>query len=262
MMKAVEITKAERIYKNLLLSYDEYEEFEWAMVERKFPARPIETEKLEGWAMFELDKVDAAKGGAPRAHVDALRLLAVFLAHWDNKSKNQRLVCLSQEDWKDGERCEQPFLLLQDVGATFGPSKVDLEEWKAATIWEDRATCRASMADLPYDGATFAPVHISEAGRRQLAGMLARLSDPQVTDLFAAATLRSARRPVQSPQRDRGLGRRLQGEGPRDHRGAAVPCDDVGIRYQVPGCPALFAAHVQAAETQRHREDFFRWTTL
>ena len=136
--------------------------------------------------MFELDKVDAAKGGAPRGHVDALRLLAVFLAHWDNKSKNQRLVCLSQEDWKDGERCEQPFLLLQDVGATFGPSKVDLEEWKAAKIWEDRATCRASMADLPYDGATFAPVHISEAGRRQLAGMLARLSDPQVTDLFTA----------------------------------------------------------------------------
>src|SRR5204863_3831455 len=70
--------------------YDEgYTDFEWAGVERKFPARSIRTDAGEGWSWWEL------KGSrAPRADVDALRLLAVFLAHWDNKSKNQRLVCL------------------------------------------------------------------------------------------------------------------------------------------------------------------------
>ena len=32
---------------------------------------------------------------APRADIDALRLLAVFLAHWDNESENRRLAVLT-----------------------------------------------------------------------------------------------------------------------------------------------------------------------
>jgi hypothetical protein len=186
-MKAVEITQAEALYKKMMLSYDDYEEFAWAAVERKFPGRPVETEKLAGWAMFELDKVSAAKGGAPRAHVDAMRLFAVFVAHWDNKSDNQRLVCLSQEDWDKGQRCERPFMLLQDVGATFGPSKVDLEEWKKAPIWEDRANCLTSMRELPFNGATYGQATITEAGRRFLGEKLAKLSDRQLTDLFTTS---------------------------------------------------------------------------
>jgi hypothetical protein len=186
-MKAIEITQAEKIYKSLMLSYDEIEEFSWAAVERKFDGREIESDNVEGWGMFELEKVDPAKGGAPRAHVDALRLLAVFLAHWDNKPENQRLVCVSQNDWDDGERCDEPFLLLQDVGSTFGPTKVDLEEWEQAPIWEDRAACVTSMRDLPFNGATFGQARISDEGRRFLASMLTRLSDRQLTDLFRAA---------------------------------------------------------------------------
>ena len=105
------------------------------------PARAIETEALEGWAFHELDQIDEAKGGAPRAHVDALRLMAVFIAHWDNKSENQRLVCLSQQDWPEGRRCEKPFAMLQDVGGAFGPRKVDLGGWQSAPIWGNRETC-------------------------------------------------------------------------------------------------------------------------
>jgi hypothetical protein len=186
-MKAVEIARAEALYKKMMLSYDNYEEFAWAALERRFEGRPIETQKLAGWAMFELDKVMEAKGGAPRAHVDALRLFAVFVAHWDNKSDNQRLVCLSQNDWDKGERCERPFLLLQDVGATFGPSKVDLDAWKKAPIWEDRGTCRTSMQHLPFNGATYGHALISEAGRRFLADKLTKLSDRQLVDLFATS---------------------------------------------------------------------------
>jgi hypothetical protein len=186
-MKAVEITQAQQIYKRLMLSYDDFEEFAWAAVERKYDGREIETEQIEGWGMFELDKVDPARGGAPRAQVDALRLLAVFLAHWDNKTENQRLVCVSQDDWKKGERCEKPFLLLQDVGSTFGPTKVDLEKWQQAPIWEDRVSCLTSMRELPFNGATFGQARISDEGRRFLAGMLTRFTDRQLTDLFSTS---------------------------------------------------------------------------
>ena len=93
--------------------------------------------------------MDAAKGGAPRAHVDALRLLSVFLAHWDNKSENQRLVCLSEKDWPDGGTCRAPLAMLQDIGAAFGPKKVDLEGWTKAPIWANRAASAGRNARAP-----------------------------------------------------------------------------------------------------------------
>jgi hypothetical protein len=184
-MTTLRLTRAERVYPRFI-DYSEYEEFEWVALERKYPGRPIETDAGEGWALFELDGVDPQKGGAPRAHVDALRLMAVFLAHWDNKAENQRLVCDARE-WPEGTVCPEPFLLLQDVGATFGPSKINLPKWAAAPIWEDRATCVATMRGLPYDGATFRPARISESGRRLTADLLSQLSDSQLADLFAGA---------------------------------------------------------------------------
>jgi hypothetical protein len=139
MMKAVEITKAEGLYKQVV-NFADYEDFDWVGLERKFNAWPVETETLEGWSFFELDVIEPDQGGAPRAHVDALRLIALLLAHWDNKSENQRLVCLSRE-WPEGSACTQPFLVLQDVGATFGPAKLDFAAWEQAPIWEDRSRC-------------------------------------------------------------------------------------------------------------------------
>ena len=164
-----------------------YQDFGWAAVERKHPGRSIETEDLEGWSFFELDVIDPKKGGAPRAHVDALRHRAVFLAHWDNKSENQRLVCLSQKDWPEGGACQRPFALMQDVGSAWGPRKVDLEAWTQSPVWSDRPTCTTSMDHLPYHGATFKPVKISEAGRRHLGNLLSQFSDEQLRDLFKSA---------------------------------------------------------------------------
>lgn len=185
-MKAVDFIKAEGFYSKLV-NYDTFEDFEWALVERKHAARPIGTEKIEGWAFHELDQIDEARGGAPRAHVDALRLLAVFIAHWDNKPENQRLVCLSQEDWPEGGRCEKPFAMLQDLGGDFGPRKVDLGGWQAAPIWGDRDTCLATMQSLPYEGATFESVQVTEAGRRHLASLLGQLTERQIENLFEGA---------------------------------------------------------------------------
>jgi hypothetical protein len=184
-LKILEATRTRSLYEHAV-DEREYEEFAWVSIERKFDAPEIESASQKGWSFFELDAVDAAKGGAPRAHVDGLRLLAVFLAHWDNKADNQRLVCLS-EGWLEGTPCSKPFLMLQDVGSTFGPHKVDLEHWENAGLWEDRSTCTVSMQHMPYNGATFGSARISERGRRFLAGLLGALSDRQLTDLFSGA---------------------------------------------------------------------------
>jgi hypothetical protein len=169
------------------MNKESFKDFEWVAVERKHYGRPIETEQLEGWAFFELELIDEKKGGAPRAHVDALRLLSAMIGHWDNKSENQRLVCLSEKDWPDNGRCSRPMAMLQDVGSSFGPRKVDLPKWEKALLWSDRASCTATLDDFPYDGATFKPVKITDAGRKHLAALLGQLTDEQIAALFRGA---------------------------------------------------------------------------
>ena len=101
--KVVGATGTSPLYEHAL-DYDDYHDFEWVALERKLDARPIETERVRGLVVPRARRIEPRRGGAPRAHVDALRLLAVFLAHWDNKSENQRLVCLERE-WPEGTPC-------------------------------------------------------------------------------------------------------------------------------------------------------------
>ena len=197
---------------------DGYTDFEWVSVEHKFPAPAIETSTVSGWEWRELDTVDA-----PRAEVDAFRLIAAFLAHWDNKSENQRLVCLdglprhsAQGDGgsrrhaapretdlsrrsaeretdlsrRSAEReggCERPLALIQDLGASFGPPKVNLARWRDLPVWYDRVTCTLSMRALPFDGATFEDLRISEEGRALAATRLLSISQAEIERLFADA---------------------------------------------------------------------------
>jgi hypothetical protein len=182
---AVQIVRAGDAYENVL-DYRDFHDFEWVALERKYDAWPIEAGTQEGWSFPELDLVDAARGGAPRAHVDALRLTSVFLAHWDNKAENQRLVCDGRQ-WPQGTPCATPLLLLQDLGATFGPRKVSLRRWRVSNIWADRALCLITMRQMPYSGATFQDVRVGEPGRRLTARMLARLTDADIADLFRSA---------------------------------------------------------------------------
>ncbi|HET7218378.1 MAG TPA: hypothetical protein VFJ02_10030, partial [Vicinamibacterales bacterium] len=67
--------------------------FEPAVIERRLDGRKIQAVENQGWAWYELGRIDATQGGSERREVDALRLMAVILAHWDNKAENQRLVC-------------------------------------------------------------------------------------------------------------------------------------------------------------------------
>ncbi len=159
---------------------DESVVFNDVIIERPRKGRRIETKTIEGWKWRELVKVDPAAGGASRAQVDALRLMAVFLAHWDNKSDNQRLIC-SDDD------CTHPLAMVHDLGGTFGPFKVELKGWANRRIWADATTCTVSMRGLPYDGSTFDDVRISEEGRIFLATRLNKLSNDQIRRLFISA---------------------------------------------------------------------------
>lgn len=158
-------------------------DFDTAVIERRIEGRKIEGTQDQGWAWYELDKVDAAQGGSPLAQLDALRLLAVVLAHWDNKSENQRLICPPDAE-REGGGCSRPVAIVQDLGATFGPKKVDLHNWRNYPVWTDPAACAISMKSLPYAGATFVDRKISEAGRALLLGWLEQLTDQQLRDLF------------------------------------------------------------------------------
>jgi hypothetical protein len=164
---------------------DGYSEFSWAAIERKFEAHSIETPEREGWGWWELDEVDPARG-ASRTEIDAMRLVAVFLAHWDNKDGNQRLVCLDSLAAPDTP-CERPVAMMQDLGATFGPSKANIARWTTVPIWKDRETCTVSMEAMPFEGGTFPEARISEAARLQVARQLGALSDEQIRGLFEAA---------------------------------------------------------------------------
>jgi hypothetical protein len=166
------------------LRYDTIRTFHRVTVERKFPGTAVEAESIEGWDFTELVWVDPRAGGADRADLDALRLMAVLLAHWDNKAANQRLVCLDPVPKHESTNCQRPLLMLQDLGATFGPTKTNLDRWREAPIWADPAACIVSMDTLPYAGATFKPVAITEHGRRRLADRLRQLSRPQLRTLF------------------------------------------------------------------------------
>ena len=164
-------------------------DFTWVSAERKMAGRGIEVDPYEGWDWDELEKVDAAKGGATRAELDALRLMAVFLSHWDNKATNQRLVCEERPGSGDDPRepCRTPLLILQDVGSTFGPGKVNHDTWAETPMWSDAAKCVTSLESMPYEGGRFEPVQISEEGRALLAGKLTQFSEQQIRSLFEGA---------------------------------------------------------------------------
>jgi hypothetical protein len=117
--------------------------------------------------------------------VDALRLMAIFLGHWDNKAKNQRLLCRGEKKNSDG--CDRPLAMIQDLGATFGPQKLDLAGWSRTRIWTDATSCKVSMHRMPFGGSTFPDVFVSEEGRQLLASRLSRLSTEQIRALFDGA---------------------------------------------------------------------------
>jgi hypothetical protein len=168
--------------------------FHPAVADLKMPGKAIVDQENEesGWSWDELDEVDEEAGGAPRKHREALKLLAAFVQHGDNNAGQQKLICLpgGVQKGSDGKKfCTRPFMLVEDLGSTFGGAEM-LDErasmnwmaWKRHPIWKDPENCVADLAHTPF--GTLSDPKISESGRAFLAGLLAQLTDRQIEDLF------------------------------------------------------------------------------
>jgi membrane-associated phospholipid phosphatase len=163
-----------------------------AVIERKMPARNLPGTS-DAWSWPELDLIKMDQGGAPAKHRDALKLLAVFLQHTDSKPEQQRLVCLDDEAAAT-TRCERPFMMMNDVGLTFGRatlantnavSSMNLELWSQTPVWKEGTACTGNLPKS-LTGTLKDPV-IAEDGRAFLADLLEQLSDAQLHDMFEAA---------------------------------------------------------------------------
>jgi hypothetical protein len=168
--------------------------FDPAVIERPASGDTMESGKDSGWAWVDLNSVDQTRGGAPVPHRDALKLLAVFMQHSDTKPAQQRLVCLDTARGlaaaPDGS-CKHPFMLLGDLGKTFGkanrfnkgnPGAVNFKAWSETEVWRGDVGCVGNM-DQSFTGTLDRP-KISEEGRKFLAELLMQLSDQQIRDLF------------------------------------------------------------------------------
>ena len=165
--------------------------FDPAVIERKMPGHEFEPDS--SWSWTDLDMVDEKRGGAPVAHRDALKLLAVFLQHTDTKPQQQRLLCLGERIPAEGPTtaCENPFMMVSDVGLTFGQANLlnangkgmNYVAWASTPVWKAGSTECVGNLPKSFTGTLKDPV-ISEAGRAFLADLMMKLSDDQIRALF------------------------------------------------------------------------------
>lgn len=153
-----------------------------ASVQEQLKGTEVSREVGVGWKFTELDLVNPELGGATRDEVDALKLLAAFMNHGDNTSNQQRLVCLEGD-----ADCRKPALIITDIGGVFGGKGyfTSYRHWtKHEKLWKDPAQC---VLDFKGTDANYKDPIISEGGRKLLAGLLGKLTEKQVKDLFLGA---------------------------------------------------------------------------
>jgi hypothetical protein len=162
--------------------------FDPATIDEDVEGDTIESKPDEGWAWKDLNLVDEKAGGASIAERDALRLLVAFVQHTSNKALNQRIVCLDKPD------CKQVRMVVNDLGKTFGRSRsqhdderaaVHLDEWAGTPVWKGANVCVTNL-HWTWNGSLSDPL-VGEAGRKFLAGLLNQLTDAQIRDLFEVA---------------------------------------------------------------------------
>ena len=183
--------------------------FDPAAIERKMKGTELEWNDTIGWKWSELDLVDPATAPTERAQRDALKLLAALLQHTDSKTPQQRLLCLDEPAAKKPATCARPFMMINDLGLTFGHSNLfnrnsqgsaNFEKWTEEPVWRKPETCEANLAGSLT--STLKNPVISEPGRKFLADLLVQLTDKQLTDLFKVARMPARARAADQPEGD------------------------------------------------------------
>lgn len=164
---------------------------------------------LEGWGFDELltlTSEDPATALRQKIERDALRILASFIQHVDNKEPNQRLACNGGTD-AAGNCLGDVQLIVQDVGATFGRgmttdnetgflgidiAKARLDEWVRKPFWKDASKCKMDVGW--WANRTLKDEAASEEGRQFLVKLLEGFSagaegQRRVEALFLAAQI-------------------------------------------------------------------------
>ncbi len=100
-------------------------------------------------------------------------------------------MCLNEPKTEGVMPCEHPFMMLNDVGLTFGRANtfnnntkggMNLAAWSKTPVWKDATNC---VGNLPKSmTGTLDNPPITEAGRQFLADLMTQLSDAQIHDLF------------------------------------------------------------------------------
>jgi hypothetical protein len=180
------------------------------VLEENFEGKEIGVYPDQGWNWQEIELVDEKIGGASRAEIDALKLLAVFMQHTDSKHEQQRLACYPEDMnyWGKEIVCERPVLMIQDLGETFGKggeeitdeSAMNFGAWSKQDIWNESKeaefsaknqgarVCIGNLTSAEFaEGDGLSDPIISEDGRQFASNLLNQLSDHQIADLFRAA---------------------------------------------------------------------------
>jgi hypothetical protein len=161
----------------------------------------IRGEAEVGWSWTkDLPLVSDEAGGATRAQVDALKLIAVLIQHGDSKAVQQKLICRPLDYDSKKKSCRKPYMYIYDLGNTFGSDgmrvhPLNFEKWKRKSVFTDRASCIGNLRQdvgNGRDGLTFPK--ISEEGRLFSARLLSQfISDrSRVVAMFQVAHVEMA----------------------------------------------------------------------
>jgi hypothetical protein len=148
----------------------------------------------------DLSLVSEEQGGATRAQVDALKLMAVLVQHGDSKSAQQKLICRPQDYDENKKVCRQPYAYVYDLGKSFGSDglrvhPLDFERWKHKTVFKGPATCIGNLQQNAGNGRVGLTLPtISEEGRLFLADLLQQfIADrSRVVAMFTVAHMEMA----------------------------------------------------------------------
>lgn len=143
-----------------------------------------------------------------RVGAEALSGMAQFLSNSDNKAPNQAIACQKKDvaAGASGAVCNNPVVLLQDMGISFGGrgiyhnSRMNFKKWAKEKVWDDPKACvlhlnKTHTSSLDGVDSTGRDLHqIGEKARQMMISRLSLLSRAQLIDIFTAA-----RAPLREP---------------------------------------------------------------